>query len=564
MKGLSDGLQVVLATALLVIVNLLATYLPGRVDLTEERRFTLTPATERILGNVDEPVYVDVLLEGEFPAGFARLRTSVEEMLRDFSNVNGNIDYGFTDPSEGTLEQVNTVRKQLAEGGLKPINFQVQTADGRSERLLWPYAILSYANRRVTVNLLENNIPGQSPDVAVNNSVSLLEYKLANGIQKMLAVKRPLIAMVQGHGELAPLQLRDFTDALDPYYSVGRVDLDTLYTVGPEQIGALIIAEPRTPFSERAKFVLDQYVMRGGRVLMMLDKLSINLDSLRGRPEFIPPDHPQNLDDLLFKYGIRVEPNLVLDLQNTRIPVVTGQVGNAPQFELRPWPYHVLATPSPLHPITKSLQPIQLYFPSEIDTTVRTKTAVEKTVLLSTTPNSLVRFSPARISLEDVRYYLERERFNKGAVPLAVLLEGTFSSLYENRVGSDFAAGLARLGQDFRASGTGAKVIVVADGDVGKNAVDPEQEAFRPLGYNEFEEYVFDNKDFLVNAMEYLLDDSGVISARNREVKLRLLDGPRAKDEATWWRFVNIGLPLLVLAIAGLAYRYLRRRRYAY
>ncbi len=564
MRALGKGVQLVLATALLVLINLIATYLPGRIDLTEEQRFTLTPATERILSQVEEPVYVDVLLEGEFPAGFARLRTSVEEMLRDFVGINGNIDYGFTDPSEGTLEQSNTARKQLAEAGLKPINFQVQSADGRSERLLWPYAVVRYAGQQITVNLLENNIPGQSPDIAVNNSVSLLEYKLANAIQKMLRVKRPLIALVQGHGELAPLQTKDLTNALDPYYSVGRVNLDTLYTIGPDQIGALIIAEPKTAFSERAKFVLDQYVMRGGRVLLMLDKLSINLDSLRGQPEFIPRDHPQNLDDLLFKYGIRVEPNLVLDLQSTRIPVVTGQVGNAPQFELRPWPYHVLATPAPAHPITKSLQPVQLYFPSEIDTSVRTKTAISKTVLLSTTGNALVRFSPARVSLEDVRYALERERFNKGPLPLAVLLEGSFSSLYENRVGSEFAAGLQRLGQEFRSEGTGAKVIVVADGDVGKNAVDIEQEAFRPLGYNEFEEYVFDNRDFLVNAIEYLLDDSGIITARNREVKLRLLDGPRAKEEATFWRLLNIGLPLLLLAVVGGVYSYLRRRRYAY
>ena len=557
-------LQFVLATVLLVLVNLLAAYLPGRIDLTEEKRFTLTDATERILSELDEEVYVDVLLEGEFPAGFARLRTSVEEMLRDFASVNGNVEYGFTDPSEGSLEVVNTVRKQLAERGLKPINFQVQSADGRSERLLWPYAIVTYGGQRQAVNLLENNIPGQSPDVAVNNSVSLLEYKLANAIQKLRRTKRPLIAFVRGHGELADLQLKDLTNTLDPYYSVGRVDLDTLYTIGPDQIGVLVVAEPKTAFSERAKFVLDQYVMRGGRLLLMLDKLSINLDSLRGRAEFIPSDHPQNLDDLLFKYGVRIEPNLALDLQSTRIPVVTGQVGNAPQFELRPWPYHVLANPAPTHPITKSLQPVQLYFPSEIDTAVRTKTPIRKTALLSTTPNALLRFSPARVSLEDVRYALERERFTKGPVPLAVLLEGAFSSLYENRVGSEFAAGLSRVGQEFVATGAPAKVIVVADGDVGKNAINPEEQAFHPLGYNEFEEYVFDNKDFLVNCIEYLLDDGGIITARNREVKLRLLDGPRAQDEALKWRFINIGLPLALLALAALAYRYLRRRRYAY
>ena len=560
----ADWLQVVVATAVLVVVNALASYVPGRVDLTEEKRFTLTPATERTLRELDEPVYVEVLLDGEFPAGFARLRTATEEMLRDLSGVNGELDYGFTDPGAGTLEEVNTVRKQLVERGLKPVNFAVQSAEGRSERLLWPYAIVNYAGRRQVVNLLENNVPGQRPDVAVNNSVSLLEYKFANAIQKLLRNERPLIAFTSGHGELSPLQTRDLTNALAPYYDIERINLDTFFSVGPEEIGAIVVADPRTPFSDRAKFVLDQYVMRGGRLLVMLDKLSVNLDSLQGRPEFIPNDQTQNLDDLLFEYGVRVEPNLVLDLQSTRVPVVTGQVGNAPQFELRPWPYHVLATPAPRHPVTRSLQPVQLYFPSELDTTVRTRLPIRKTALLTTTANALVRYSPARVSLEDVRYGLERDRFDKGPLPLAVLLEGRFTSLYENRVGTAFARGLAEIGQDFRAEGEPARVIVVGDGDLAKNAIDPAQGAFRPLGYNDFEKYVFDNRDFLVNAIEYLFDEGGVIAARNREVKLRLLDGPRAQAEATRWRLLNIGAPLVLLTLAGVGYRAWRRRRYAY
>jgi len=559
-----DLLQWLIVTAILIAVNMVAGYISTRIDLTEEKRFTMTTATETILDKVEDPVFIEVLLEGEFPAGFQRLREETEEMLRDFSSINGQIEYGFTNPNEGTREEVNQNRKLLSDKGIKPINFQVQDADGRSDRVLFPYAIVSYKNQTALVNLLENNIPGQSPDVAVNNSVSLLEYKFANAVQKLLRTKRPLIAFVEGHGELNELQVRDLSLGLSPYYNIGRLRLDTMPPFGPEQIGALLIAKPRGAFIEREKFMLDQYIMRGGRVIWMLDRLKVNLDSLQGRGAFIPNDYSLNLDDQLFKYGFRIEPNLVLDVQSTKVPVVTGQVGNAPQFELRPWPYHVLANPNPSHPITKSLQPVNLFFPSEIDTTVRSKTPIKRHVLLSSTKNALVRFSPVRVNLEDARYDPELERYSKGPFPIAVLAEGTFSSLYENRVGSDFAQSLEDIGQSFKPqSEAKTRMIVIADGDIAKNQINPEQGAFKPLGLNPFEQYVFDNKSFMLNALEYLFDESGVISARNREVKLRLLDAARAKDEKGYWQVLNVGLPLLILGLFGFVYNYLRRRRYA-
>jgi ABC-2 type transport system permease protein len=558
-----DIIQWVVITAVLIAVNLVAAYLPARIDLTEEKRFTMTAATEKILAKVDDPVFVEVLLEGEFPAGFKRLRDETEEMLRDFSNINGEIEYGFTDPNDGTIAEVNENRKVLSDKGIKPINFQVQEKGGRSDKLLYPYAIVSYKSRTALINLLENNIPGQSPDVAVNNSISLLEYKFANAVQKLLRTQRPLIAYVEGHGELNELQTRDLSNSLAPYYNIGRLRLDTMPPFGPEQIGALLIAKPRGPYNDREKFLLDQYIMRGGRVIWMLDRLQVNLDSLQGRGAFIPNDYELNLDDILFKYGIRIEPNLVLDVQSTQVPIVVGQLGNAPQFELRPWPYHVLANPNPSHPITKSLQPVNLFFPSEIDTTVRTKYPIKRHVLLSSTKNALVRFSPVRVNLEDARYEPELERYNKGPFPIAVLMEGKFASLYENRVGSGFLNSLKSIGQEYRSESVETRMIVIADGDIAKNQINPEQGAFKPLGLNPFEQYVFDNKSFMLNALEYLFDESGVISARNREVKLRLLDGTRAREEKTFWQALNVGLPLLILGLFGLGYNYLRRRRYA-
>jgi gliding-associated putative ABC transporter substrate-binding component GldG len=223
----------------------------------------------------------------------------------------------------------------------------------------------------------------------------------------------------------------------------------------------------------------------------------------------------------------------------------------------------VLANPNPSHPITKSLQPVNLFFPSEIDTTVRTKYPIKRHVLLSSTKNALVRFSPVRVNLEDARYEPELERYNKGPFPIAVLMEGKFASLYENRVGSGFLNSLKSIGQEYRSESVETRMIVIADGDIAKNQINPEQGAFKPLGLNPFEQYVFDNKSFMLNALEYLFDESGVISARNREVKLRLLDGTRAREEKTFWQALNVGLPLLILGLFGLGYNYLRRRRYA-
>ena len=564
MKGqFAYGLVALLSLAVLILINALSEFIPIRIDLTEEKRFTLTKATEELLDQIEDPILIEVLLEGDFPAGFARLRDATEEMLKDFEDRSSSIEFVFQNPlGENEQEQAENSRN-LAEIGLRPVTFFLQTSEGRSERPIYPYAIVNYRSQKVVINLLENNVPGQSPDVAINNSISLLEYKLINAIQKILRQKKPFIAFVEGHNELAPLQTKDLSQSLSPYYNVIRVALDTLPGLLPEEIGALIIAEPETPFSEREKFVLDQYLMRGGRVMMLVDKLAVNLDSLRRPGPFIPPDRELNLDDLLFKYGLRIEPNLILDLQSTPIPLAVGQLGSAAQFELRTWPYHVLANPNPSHPITRSLEPVQLYYPSEIDTTVLTKTALRKTPLLLSTSNAQLRYSPARLSFEDARFDPDPAQFKKGPFVVGVLLEGELPSLYENRVSSEFQAALDRLQVPFRNRSTDARLIVVSDGDLAKNAIDPVAGDYKPLGYNEFVKNVFDNKEFMLNAIEYLFDTDGIISARNREVKLRLLDAPRAQQEKVYWRLLNVGLPLFALLLFGVSYNYLRRRRYA-
>jgi len=553
---------------IVIFVNILAdARMGGRsfytyLDLTEEKRFTLTDATRNLLNDLDDVVYVKVLLEGDFPVGFKRLQKSTREMLEEFRSISGYVEYEFVNPSTGTNEEINARREELSKEGIQPVSLRVKDNDQTSVQLIYPYAQIFYKGRNINVNLLENQIPGMPQEVVLNNSVSLIEYKLANAIQKLQTPIKPVIAFTTGHGELSPIETADLEKTLRQFYETGRLRLDSLVTIPPNELSALIIAKPRIAFSEQDKFKIDQYIMNGGKVLWLMDKLNVNLDSLRG-PSFFPREYDTNLDDLLFRYGARIQPNLVLDLQNTRIPLATGMLGNEPQFDLFRYPYHLVVPPASKHPIVKSLDLVNLFYASTIDTTVRTKTPVEKTVLLASSPNSMTQFIPLEMNFDFLRYELDPQRFNKPSQPLAVLLEGTFPSLYENRVTNDMLAGLQQLNIEFKQQSPPNRMIVVSDGDIAKNGINPQQQSFKPLGLNEFENYQFANKDFLVNALEYLLDANGVIAARGKEVRLRLLDTAKAEAEEAKWQLLNIVVPLAFLAVFGLIYNWIRRRRFA-
>ena len=567
-RKLQSFLQLGLIAGILIFINILGNAsfngrsLYGHVDLTEENRFTLTDPTLELLQNLDEVVYVRILLEGDFPAGFKRLQEATREMLDDFRSESGLIEYEFEDINIGTPEEINERRKNLAEDGITPTLFRVQSFEGSEEKVIYPYAIFNYKGRNVPINLLEEqgNLP---QEIVINNSINLLEYKFSNAIQKLQLARKPIVAFTTGHGELTELQTKDLVVALRPYYELGRFDLDSNYQV-PPQIDLLIIAKPTQPFSERDKFMIDQYVMNGGKTLWLLDKVAVTLDSLRADgSSFVPRDFPINLDDLLFKYGARIQPSLILDLQCSQIPLVVSMSNGVPQTELFDYFYHPVITPNQDHPVVKSLNNLNLFFPSRIDT-VRTKGPVEKTILLTTSAYSREQFLPVRMNFEILRYDPDPSKFNKGEIPLAVLLEGNFNSLYENRVTDAMRSTLAQIGSEYKGSSVENKMIVVADGDMAANiVVDPSTRGVLPLGYNRYDKRQYANKDFVINAVEYLLDDYGVIEARGKDIKLRLLDTVQAQEEKTKWQFLNIGLPVLFIGIFGFLYNYLRRRRFA-
>jgi ABC-2 type transport system permease protein len=556
-------LQFLLLLGVALFLNIIAGAFYTHIDLTEEKRYTLTRPTKDLLHGIKDRIYVQVLLEGTFPAGFKRLQTATRDMLTDFRSENAYIDFRFEDPSAGTVEEVNSRRKALASDGIVPTNLRIAEQGETTQKLVYPVAIVHFGNRRIPVRLLENESPSLSPEQVINNSISLLEYKFANAIKKLKSPERPIILFSDGHGELDRLQTGDLERSLRQFYDMDRVLLDSIVHLDPQSCALLIVAKPRFAFSERDKFKIDQYVMNGGKVMWLIDRLGADLDSLRGSTRFIPSDYPLNLEDILFKYGARIQPDLVLDLECSRIPLQVGQLGNAPQFDLFKWYYHPTVMPGGKHPIVKNLDRVELRFCSSIDT-VRTKTPVQKTPLLLSSKYSRLQFSPIDLNFDILKFDPIPEKFDKGNQMVGVLLEGIFPSNYENRVSADMQAGLQQLGLTYKTQSEPTRMLVISDGDVAANFVrSKENKEWLPLGFNRFEGFTYANKELMLNAIEYLMDANGIIEARNREVKLRLLDPVRAKSEKTLWQAINIAIPLAFLGFFSALFAWYRKRRYA-
>ena len=388
-----------------------------------------------------------------------------------------------------------------------------------------------------------------------------MEYKIADGIQKIKRQHQELIAFSMGHGELTQYQTASIEKDLKDAYAINRIDLDSFIQV-PQDIRLLIIAKPTKKFSEIQLFMLDQYVMHGGNIIFLIDPLNVSLDSININKNYIPPPYELGLEPLLFKYGARINPNLVLDLQCTRIPMVVGMQGDKPQTELYPWYYHPLVSSTSDHPITKGLDRIQLEFPSSVDT-IQTSSSVKKTILLQSSQYSRIQLTPVRLNFSILREQPDPSLFNKGPQNFAVMLEGSFQSSYQNRLSSEQMDVLHQAGLEFKGSTDKAKVLVVTDGDIIKNLVRSSSGEAAPLGYNKYENTTFTgNRDFLLNAIEYMLDESGVLEARTKDIKLRLLNTVKAREEGLQWQLINILGPLVLITLLGIVFQFVRKRKF--
>lgn len=551
----------ILLTVALLLINAIANLWHGHIDLTDDNRFSITTPTKDLLSELREPIYIKVLLEGEFPAGFKRLQESTRQLLDRYESYAPQLITEFENPSEGSIEDINARKEELRKDGIFPTTLRYGEGDQLTNKQIYPYAIFSLGSRQVVVNLLEEQVMGVPEEVVLNNAVSLLEYKFSNAIQKLTLLEKPSIVFTDGQGELAREQTARFESLLREHYNTGRLNLDSTYHINPD-IDLVIVAKPRLEFDQKDQFILDQYVMNGGNIIWLVDRLNVNVDSIGRNQLYIPTVYESGLEDLWFKYGFRIQPNLVLDLEASSIPQVVGMAGDKPQMQMIKWPYHVLSFPISNHPIAKNLGRVNLFFPSTIDT-LKTATPIDKYVLLQSSPYTRYQLSPVRLNFQILQEDFKAELFDKEPQALAVLLEGEFESGFKNRVGQDMLNMLQQIGTPYRDQSPQTKQLVISDGDIANNVLNVQQQTIYPLGYNKWEKRTYGaNETFLLNAVEYMLDEQAILSARSKEVKLRMLDTVKARNERMKWRLINIVFPIFMLVTFGLLYRFIRHRKY--
>ncbi len=535
------------------------------IDLTEDRRFTLGEETKTLIKSVDDIIYVNVLMDGNFPAAFTRLKKSALEKLKSFNQVNKKIQFTVEDPLDGDPAAVKANQESLKQQGVQATTLTVFNGKEKEQKIIYPYAIFHFGERQMPVNLLESQDPTASEDEILNRSVALLEFKFGNAIQKLRMNKNPVIAFTKGHGELVNIQTADLERTLRPIYSTGRIILDSVIQISKE-IDVLVVAKPQKPFSNRDNFLIDQYLMNGGKILWCIDPLYVNTDTVnasnRLKQDFNPLPYDLNLDEIFFKYGWRLQPNIVMDYECTTVPLLMGYSGSTPQFEPKPWYFHPLVAPDGDHPIIHNLDRVGLFYPSTIDT-IKTKMPILRTTLLSTSMHSRTQMSPSPVNFEIVRQALTPEQFNRGKQTVGLLLEGKFTSAFENRISAEFNKSLIQIGAEFRNESEPTKMIVFSDGDLIGNAINNRGEPM-PLGFNFYEKRTYPaNKNLILNCIEYLLDDRGIMQARNKDVKLRLLDEAQLKISGTTWRWINLILPVLTTLFLASIFTFWRKQRYA-
>jgi len=540
----------------LILFNIFSSSFYKRFDLTEDNRYTLSDATHTIVNDIEEPIIVDVFLEGDdFPSEVRRLKSETKQILEEFSASNANVKFSFINPLEDEKNRDINIQ-QLSQRGLTPMRLSVKENGKSSEDLIFPWALASYGNTTVKIPLIKNKI-GVEQQELVTNSVQHLEYALADGFSKLLYPKRRKIAVLKGNGQLENKYIADFIKTIRDYYFIAPFTLDSVATVPQKTLDSLstydliISAKPTQAFSEEEKLVLDQYTMQGGKSLWLVDKVIMDEDSLyNDERKNIAIPRNLNLTDFFFKYGVRINPVILSTLYSAPITLAMGE-GSESQFQNLRWPYSPISGTNSTHPIVHNLNLIKFDFANQIDTL---KNSIKKTILLQSAPLSKLEGTPKEISLDVVTREQDPKEFNKGSQNLAVLLEGKFTSVYNNRIKP------IDLSEEKNKS-EATKMIVIADGDLIKNDVG--RNGPLELGFDRGTGQLFGNKEFLLNAVNYLLDDDGLINIRSKEVSVAFLDQQKIAAQKTKWQLINIVLPLLFLAIFGFIFNYLRRKKYA-
>jgi len=543
---------------ILVVLNVLGTLFFHRFDLTKDKRYTLSPTSLGIVKQVQNPLSIKIYMAGDLPADFRRLQQETKQLLEEFQAYNSNIVFEFVDPLENE-EESEELTKSLFQKGLTPVNITVDDKGKQSQAMVFPWAVAVYNNKEVNIPLLKN-IMGSSTTQKVIGSIQHLEYSIADAINKVTKNKQKKVAIIKGNGELNEIHVAKMLMQIRESYYIGPFTLDSVAKDPNGTLNALkkydlaIISKPTEKFSDEEKEVLDQFIMNGGKTIWLIDQVAADMDSLyndMGATLAYPRD--LNLNDMFFKYGFRINPDLIKDEQGSPIKLATGEQGSATQYQDFIWKFAPQVYPTSQHPIVKNLGGIKFDFANPIDTL---KNGIKKTVLLQSSQYSKTIGSPVEVNLNMVtEKTTPQDYLNKGNKPLAVLLEGSFHSAFENRI-------LPFKDNSFTAQGKPNKMIVIADGDIARNQLDKNMMPVE-LGYDQRTGQLYDNKDFIMNCINYLLDDTGLINIRSKDVELPLLDKEKVYESYTFTQFITIGVPILILLVFGLVFTFVRKRKYS-
>ena len=566
----------VLLLALLAI-NLLASFVHFRVDLTEEKRYSLTNTAKELLKGLEEPLSIVVFLKGDYPVEFRKLSNTTGEFLSILKETNpSKIQYRFIDPQEEPIGN-KTWADSLQALHISPINITLQVKAGQENKIAFPYAMIQYKGETSFVNLFQNSKRSISA-AELNNAEAMMEYQFARSIDKLVHPQKPFIAYSIGNGEPTGPEIFSMQRAIDPEsvqqftgeneksdYQLFLFNIKTQPAI-PDTMKVLLLVKPAEAFTDDEKLKIDQYLMRGGKVLCFIDNLYAEQDSLSMKAQLVAYERNLGLQDQFFRYGVRINPDLIMDLQCDFLPFAVGGSASNPQYEFLRWNYYPLFESRNNHSINKNIGLVAGRYVNSLDTVEAA--GIKKTFLLQSSANSRIISTPALISPNENRNSPEDALFKQKDIPAAVLLEGSFTSFFKNRLSRAQADSLSALGGFREASAPNAKMIVVADGDIVLNDVST-KEGPLPLGLNLFTigsqyEYQFANREFLLNCLEYLTSKSNIAETRNKEIVLRLLDTRKVEEQKTKWQFINIGLPVLLVVLFGIIYQQLRKRKYAF
>ena len=559
MQHNSKNIQKLLLTVVIVIIiNLLASQFFYRFDLTQDNRYTLSTTSLNIIKNIDEPMYLDVYLEGDFPSEFKKLQTETQQLLQEFKARNSNIIFQFINPL-ADKENSQEMSRKLFDKGLTPIAVTVDDKGKQEQSMVFPWAIARYKGREIKVQLLKNMLGASTADKVVS-SVQHLEYAFANAINTISIQKQKKIAVILGNGELQQREIGDFLKTVKENYFIAPFTLDSVATNATKTAKDLkfydlaIIAKPKEKFTDAEVQVLDQFIISGGKTLFLLDNVNAEMDNLTQTGTTLAFPNDLNLNEMFFKYGIRMSPELIKDEQCIPIKLATGDQGSKTEYQQYFWRFSPFVYPETNHPVVKNVDGIKFEFTNPIELL---KNDLKKTILLQSSEYSRTVGTPLQINLSMVEEKPDKsEYFNKGNKPVAVLLEGKFTSMYNNRV-------LAFDDKSFEGKNkTANKMIVVADGDVIKNQIDKNGQPLE-LGFDKWTNNVYGNKEFILNCVNYLLDDNGLINIRSKEVNIPLLNKEKVYENYSKNQFIAVGLPLVLLTVFGILFTYLRKRRYS-